>query len=142
MNQAIEIALTKAHVLPLLQRLPDLGPMTTIVFNGGCVFEFKGPFPPGSIAGAFYNLEGTRPGFEGHLRLESLARVRFQDRLHRGRPSYAFVFEDEAGQTVFKVFLGRDEQGEIYPDQLAFFEGVRADGQFSGNDNHPEEREK
>jgi putative heme utilization carrier protein HutX len=142
MNQAIEIALTKEHVLPLLQRLPDLGPMTTIVFSGGCVFEYKGPFPPGRVAEGFYNLEGTRPGFEGHLRLDSLARVRFQDRPHRGRASYAFVFADEGGSTVFKVFLGRDEQGEIYPDQLAFFERVRAGGQLPGSDNHQEEKEQ
>jgi putative heme utilization carrier protein HutX len=136
MNQAIEIALTKEHVLPLLQRLPDLGPMTTIVFSGGCVFEYKGPFPPGRVAEGFYNLEGTRPGFEGHLRLESLARVRFQDRPHRGRASYAFVFEDDGGRTVFKVFLGRDEQGEIYADQLAFFDSMRTNGQLPKDNDH------
>jgi putative heme iron utilization protein len=52
--------------------------------------------------------------------------VRFQDRPHRGRASYAFVFEDAAGNTVFKVFLGRGDDGEILPEQLDAFRRIRA----------------
>ncbi len=114
--------------LPLLERLPTLGDTTTVILHGGCVFEFKGPFPKGSVAEGFYNLQGSRPGFEGHLRLEAMARIRFQDRAHRGRASYAFVFEDEDGRSLFKVFLGRDEQGEIFPSQLQFFQQLRDTG--------------
>ena len=120
--------LPREAVLPLLEQLPALGNTTTVILHGGCVFEFKGPFPGGSVAGGFYNLHGTRPGFEGHLRLEAMTRVRFQDRPHRGRASYAFVFEDDNGRCLFKVFLGRDEAGEIFSDQLAFFDNLRRNG--------------
>jgi putative heme utilization carrier protein HutX len=127
-------------VLPLLRQLPTLGPTTTVILHGGCVFEFKGPFPGGSVAEGFYNLQGTRRsaddhlGFEGHLRLEAMTRVRFQDRPHRGRASYAFVFEDDKGRSLFKVFLGRDEAGEIIPEQLAFFETLRKGGALTDRD--------
>ena len=117
--------LSRDQVLPLLAALPGLGNTTTVILHGGCVFEFKGPFPGGSVAEGFYNLHGTRPGFEGHLRLEAMARVHFQDRPHRGRASYAFVFEDENGRGLFKVFLGRDESGDIIPEQLTFFDRLR-----------------
>jgi putative heme iron utilization protein len=51
--------------------------------------------------------------------------VRFQDKPHRGRASYAFVFEDGEGATVFKVFLGRDDRGEILSDQQQEFLRIR-----------------
>ncbi len=118
--------LSADDILPLLRSLPSWGPLTTIVFASGCVFEFKGSFPPGEAAAGFYNLEGPVPGFHGHLRLEALSRVRFQERPHRGRESRALVFLSPAGKTVFKVFLGRDEQGDIRADQRERFNALRA----------------
>jgi putative heme utilization carrier protein HutX len=125
MNQAMEPSLGSDQVLPLLRNLPGWGNTVTIVFSGGSVFEFKGPFPRGEEAEGFYNLDGPTPGFHGHLRLDALARVRFQDKPHRGRASYAFVFEDRSGNTVFKVFLGRNELGEILPEQQQEFLRIR-----------------
>ncbi|MEM0953758.1 MAG: heme utilization cystosolic carrier protein HutX [Pseudomonadota bacterium] len=119
-------SLPQEQVLPLLSALKGWGNMVTIVFSGGCIFEYKGPFPSGSLAEGYYNLDGPTPGLHGHLRLDKLARVRFQDRAHRGRASYAFVFEDDAGETVFKVFLGRDDQGELLQHQLDEFERIRS----------------
>jgi len=129
--------LPQEAVLPLLRKLPDLGNTTTIVLHGGCVFEYKGRFPEGTLAEGFYNLHGESAaagyeGFEGHLRLEAMTRVRFQDRPHRGRASFAFVFEDDKGHCLFKVFLGRDADGELVPEQLAFFERLRQGGSLSG----------
>ncbi|MDJ0879728.1 MAG: heme utilization cystosolic carrier protein HutX [Halieaceae bacterium] len=126
MNQSVEPALQQDQVLPLLEALPRWGNTVTIVFSGGCVFEFKGPFPDGEHAEGFYNLDGPVPGFHGHLRLEALQRVRFQDKPHRGSDSYAFVFEDGSGHTVFKVFLGRDSEGVIIPAQLEEFQRIRS----------------
>lgn len=118
-------ALPATFALPLLQALPALGNTTTVILHGGCVFEFKGPFPTGTVAGDFYNLEGSFPGFHGHLRLRAMNRVCFQDKPHRGRPSYAFVFADGKGHCLFKVFLGRDDSGEIFASQLNFFHQLR-----------------
>jgi putative heme utilization carrier protein HutX len=106
---------------PLLEQLCDWGPMTTIILHGGSVFEFKGPFPKGSMAEGFYNLHGSTPGLHGHLNLSQVARIRFQTKLHRGRESYAFVFEDTQENVIFKVFLGRDERGELLQTQRENF---------------------
>lgn len=118
-------ALPAELALPLLQTLPELGSTTTVILHGGCVFEFTGIFPRGSVAEGYYNLAPDAPGFHGHLRLDAMARVRFQDRPHRGRASYAFVFEDANDRCLFKVFIGRESNGELIAPQLAFFEELR-----------------
>ncbi|MDP5054351.1 MAG: hypothetical protein NWP69_11220, partial [Congregibacter sp.] len=111
--------------LPLLQALQELGDTTTVILHEGCVFEFKGAFPTGEVHEGYYNLEGPVPGFHGHLRLDAITQIRFQDRPHRGRASYAFVFENLQSRCIFKVFLGRSSDGEIIAHQLRFFKQVR-----------------
>lgn len=110
----------------ILELLPSWGDVVTIVLHGGCVFEYKGPFPPGEVARGFYNLQGTRPGFEGHLRLDAVDHIGFQDRQHAGRIAHALTFNDSDGRNLFKVFLGRDADGNIWPEQIAAYEALRA----------------
>ncbi len=116
-----------AYAKALLQNLPQWGHVTTIVLHGGCVFEFKGDFPKGEEGSGFYNLNSGGHGFEGHLSLEKIHHISFQDKLHRGRQSYALVFEDEQNNCIFKVFLGRDEQGELIHSQVDKFKSLQAE---------------
>jgi putative heme utilization carrier protein HutX len=109
----------------LLTEIADWSWVTTIVIHGGSVFEFKGPFPSGSEGHGFYNLTGPLPGFHGHLNLEKVAKIQFQDRPHRGRESYAFVFEDDQQETIFKIFLGRTESGELIDSQVTRFKALQ-----------------
>ena len=110
------------RVLSILQDLPRWGDLVTIVLHGGCVFEFKGPFPPGEVGRGFYNLKGTRPGFEGHINLKAINHVAFQARKHAGRMAYARNFNDKEGSNLFKGFLGRNDAGEIFPNQKHRFD--------------------
>ncbi len=100
----------------LLEAVSQWQNTTTIILHGGSVFEFKGVFPKGELAHGFYNLKGDS-GFEGHLNLEKVASIAFQSKLHRGQESYAFVFQDSDNQCIFKIFLGRDEEGQLHPSQ-------------------------
>ncbi len=109
----------------LLQEIADWGNTTTIILHGGCVFEFKGNFPPGSMAQGFYNLKGDN-GFEGHLNLEKVHHISFQDKQHRGKQSYALVFNDADNQCMFKIFVGRDTRGELLPNQVARFQELQS----------------
>lgn len=119
----------------VLEMLPDWGHLVTIVLHGGCVFEYKGPFPPGEVGRGFYNLQGTRPGFEGHLRLDAIDHIGFQDRPHAGRAAHALTFNDRTGRNLFKVFLGRDADGEIFPEQLERYEALRAEAMNERNED-------
>jgi len=101
----------------LLEQISDWGAMTTIVIHGGSVFEYTGDFPKATVAEGFYNLQSAGNGFHGHLNLQKIEQIRFQTKPHRGRESYAFVFEDANGDVIFKVFVGRDEKGELLASQ-------------------------
>jgi putative heme utilization carrier protein HutX len=127
LSETIEVAvLSGAQAEALLRKLATWGNTTTIVIHGGCVFEFKGPFPEGSIAQGYYNLNGPVPGFHGHLSLDAINHIAFQDKLHRGRQSYAFNFQDKDGQNIFKVFLGRDQEGELIQEQVDAFKQIQS----------------
>ena len=109
----------------LLRRLSTWGNTTTIIIHGGCVFEFKGAFPEGTIGEGFYNLDGPVPGFHGHIRLDVIDHICFQNKQHRGRQSYAFNFQDKDKNNIFKVFLGRDNQGELLEEQVESFKRIQ-----------------
>ena len=115
------------HAQKVLEDLPNWGDLVTIVLHGGSVFEYKGPFPHGSISRGYYNLIGTRPGFEGHIKLSAVDHIGFQDRPHAGRIAHALTFNDAAGKNIFKIFLGRDSQGKIYPEQLEAYKALKHD---------------
>ncbi|WP_438970582.1 heme utilization cystosolic carrier protein HutX [Methylophaga sp.] len=116
-----EVIMPGDQAQTLLEQLADWGTMVTIIIHGGSVFEFKGPFPKGSVAEGFYNLNGPMPGFHGHLNLKQVKHIRFQDKAHRGRESYAFVFENADDEVIFKVFIGRDDKGELLAEQKQRF---------------------
>lgn len=105
----------------LLKEISDWGNVTTIVFSGGSVFEFKGEFPEGKSDFGFYNLHGPTPGLHGHLKLDNVDHISFQTKPHRGRESYALVFNDSNNDVIFKIFLGRDANGELLSNQKAMF---------------------
>lgn len=110
--------------LELLQEIADWGNTTTIILHGGSVFEFKGNFPQGSVAQGFYNLKGES-GFEGHLNLAKVDHIAFQDKQHRGKQSYALVFNDKDNGCIFKIFVGRDSDGELLENQVTRFKELQ-----------------
>jgi putative heme utilization carrier protein HutX len=114
------VVLSGFDVESLLTELPRWGKVTVIIIHAGSVFEFKGPFPKGSKAHGFYNLDSGGLGFEGHLNIDKIDSLELQSKLHRGRPSFAIIFKTDK-EAIFKVFLGRDENGEIFPEQMEKF---------------------
>ncbi|MBD1391327.1 heme utilization cystosolic carrier protein HutX [Neiella sp. HB171785] len=134
MTEQVSPQAEQATVLPgsqaqaLMTELASWRNTTTIVIVAGCVFEFKGVFPAGSIAEGYYNLALGEMGFSGHIKLQAIASIRLIERKHRGTDSFAFVFEDRKGQPIFKVYLGRDDQHVIHPEQLEQFQQIKANG--------------
>jgi len=39
----------------------------------------------------------------------------------RGKESYNIAFIAENGETIFKIYLGRDEQRQLFPEQVEHF---------------------
>jgi heme iron utilization protein len=127
----------------LLEILSHWGPMTTIVFSGGSVFEFKGEFPKGSVAEGFYNFgHSSSRGFQGHLNLNLVQSITFQNKPHRGKQSYAFVFRDKSNECIFKIFLGRDGDGVLLPKQVEGFREMQEQAMAFGPEKEEQSNER
>jgi putative heme utilization carrier protein HutX len=94
------------------------GEVTVIVHTEDGIMEFTGLVPAGQVARGYYNLM-SRTGFHGHLRHERCAGIAFVERPFMTRASASVLFLNVEGGIMFKVFVGRGEDGSLKADQLA-----------------------
>ena len=97
------------------------GEVTFIVHTLDGVFETRGAVPPGTHGRGFFNIHGDSP-LGGHVRADRCAAVYFVDRLFFGRRSCSVQFVNLQGETMFKVFVGRDAERALDPRQVRRFE--------------------
>lgn len=108
----------RAHCFDeVMESLPELGTLTTIVHTADGVFEFVGQFPTGSHAHGFFNLNGES-GMTGHLRPERCgAQIIYLERPFMGLPTAGLLFFNPEGGCAFKVFIRRDSPTALNPKQ-------------------------
>ncbi|WP_019933471.1 heme utilization cystosolic carrier protein HutX [Oceanimonas smirnovii] len=109
------------HAQTVLEQVAEWGPVTTIIEVSGSVFEVKAPLPRGRIGHGYYNLFGAPGELHGHLKLDAICHIALQSKPHRGKEAHAIVFYNEAGHCIFKIYLGRDDKGTLFPEQVAAF---------------------
>lgn len=112
----------------ILQEVSHWGAVTTIVERDGSVFEFKGSLPEGKPGFGYYNLMGSAGQLHGHLKLDVIINIALLSKPLRGKEAHAIVFFNRTGDCVFKVYLGRDQQGVIYAHQLQAFNRLKGLG--------------
>src|SRR6185312_5685733 len=105
--------------------LTTWGQVAFIVHTADGVFETACTIPPGSHARGYFNIHGDSP-LGGHLKIERCAAIYFVDRPFFKRRSCSLQFINGEGQAMFKIFVGRDADKNLKPDQLARFEALRA----------------
>lgn len=123
-EQVVFVPLTQLDTL--LQALPEWGNLTTIVMLSGSVFEFKGDFPQGKYAHGYYNLYSKGDGLHGHLKLDTMHGIALISRPFKGSESHSINFFGSEGEVVFKVYLGRDKQRALFPEQVRQFKALAA----------------
>ncbi|MDO4430730.1 MAG: heme utilization cystosolic carrier protein HutX [Lonepinella koalarum] len=113
----------KEEVEAILTEITSWGTFTTIIEKEGSIFEIKDRFPTGIVGRGYYNLnmKGEEGALHGHLKLDNIASVAFVSLPFRGKESYNIAFIAPNGNTVFKVYLGRDEQRQLFPEQVEKF---------------------
>jgi putative heme utilization carrier protein HutX len=99
------------------------GDVTVIVHTEDGIMEFGGPVPKGQVARGYFNLMG-RTGFHGHLRHERWTSIAFVERPFMNRTSCLLIFLKVDGGIMFKIFVGRDDKGELKADQLEKFRAL------------------
>ncbi|WKT00776.1 heme utilization cystosolic carrier protein HutX [Gallibacterium salpingitidis] len=108
----------------ILADLPSWGDMMVIIEKEGSFFEIKQTFPPGKIGYGYYNLNMTNEvesALYGHLKLENIKSIALVSKPLRGKETHAIVFISHQDNVIFKIYLGRDENGELYTHQKENF---------------------
>ncbi|HEX2840503.1 heme utilization cystosolic carrier protein HutX [Hyphomicrobium sp.] len=109
----------------ILEEVADWGPILFIVHTPDLVLECEGPLPPGSYGRGFYNIHGASP-IGGHIRASRCREIAFVTRLFMGRESRSIQFFNFDGDTMFKIFVRRDENRNLVASQVARFDSLRA----------------
>lgn len=109
--------------IEVMQDLTDWGEVTVVLNTGPVIFEAKGVVPQGNIGRGFYNLHGAPIG--GHIKADACARVAFVSRKFMGTETHSIQFYTAGGACMFKVYLGRDANRKMLPDQIARFTTLR-----------------
>lgn len=104
--------------------LTGWGSVLFIVHTEDIVLECTGPLPAGSFGHGYYNVHGDSP-ISGHINAGNCAAIYAIDRPFHGRRSCSVQFLNKAGNAMFKVFVVRDANRELVPEQLAKFEALR-----------------
>ena len=101
------------------------GEVLFIVHTADIVLECAGKMPPGSFARGYFNIHGDSP-IGGHLKAENCTHIAFVSRPFMGRASRSLQFFNGAGEAMFKIFVRRDEERELLPEQVQRFDELRA----------------
>lgn len=109
----------------VMEDLASWGDVTVIAHTRDIILEVEGPVPPGKLGHGFYNLHGDSP-IGGHLRAGNCKAIVFLRRPFMGKESVSVQFFNEEGGSMFKVFVGRDENRALKPDQVERFEELKA----------------
>jgi putative heme utilization carrier protein HutX len=101
------------------------GDVLLIVHTPDIVLECAGRIPPGEFGRGYFNLHGDSP-IGGHFRAANCKHIAFVMRPFMGRASRSIQFFNAAGEAMFKVFVRRDKERNLLPDQMRRFDDLRA----------------
>lgn len=109
----------------VMTEISNWGPVTFIVHTDDIVLECKDTVPPGSFARGYYNIHGDS-AIGGHIKADNCESVIFVSRPFMGRESHSVQFYSKSGACMYKVYLGRDKNRELIPEQVEKFKKYRA----------------
>lgn len=115
-----------SELLPdVLEDLTHWGELFIIVQTGSIVAEIVSHMPPASIGRGHYNFGGGHP-FGGHLREDACKNIVFIERMRGERLSKSLQLYDQSGESILKIFVRRDEERELLPEQSNRFDALKA----------------
>ncbi|HEV7258181.1 MAG TPA: heme utilization cystosolic carrier protein HutX [Bosea sp. (in: a-proteobacteria)] len=107
------------------QDLATWGEVLFLMHTPDVVLECVGTLPVGSFGHGYYNIHGDSP-IGGHIKAENCKAIYIVDRASgQGRRACSVQFFNGAGDVMFKIFVRRDAQRALLPEQLERFESLK-----------------
>ena len=94
--------------------------VTFIAHTSDAIVEVTGKLPGGKVGRGFYNFDHpeTDGGVHGHIYYENCAAIYLLERPFMGKDTCSLNFINRNGGAMFKIFVGRDEVGELKQHQI------------------------
>ena len=94
--------------------------VTFIAHTPDAIVEVSGKLPNGKVGRGFYNFDHpeTDGGVHGHIYYENCASIYLLERPFMGKATCSLNFINRNGGAMFKIFVGRDETGELKQHQI------------------------
>lgn len=110
------------------QVMADVGAWGEVLFlmhTVNAIIEVKATIPPGRFGHGFFNLHGPGP-LGGHISAGRCADIAFVRRPFMRAETRSIQFYDIEGEGMFKIYVGRDAERRLIPDQLRRFDALEA----------------
>ncbi len=108
----------------VMEELSTWGDILLIVHTADAIIECLAPLPAGSFGRGFFNLGHGSP-IRGHIRAERCAEICLVRRPFMGMETCSVQFFNEEGGAMFKIFVTRDEEDVLLPEQVRRFEALQ-----------------
>ena len=105
----------------IIEEISNWGNLTVIVQNESTILEVKASFPVGTYGDGYYNLKSKDTPIGGHIRTDDLSAIFIVSKPFMGMESHSIQFFNKNGNAMFKLYLGRDENRVIIPEQIKRF---------------------
>lgn len=105
--------------------LTGWGEVLFLIHTKDIVAEVEGSLPPGTQGQGYFNIHGDSP-IGGHIKAGNCTEIFLIDRTFHGRRSCSVQFFNGEGESMFKVFVRRDKERNLLPEQVAKFEALKA----------------
>ncbi|CAN1723758.1 heme iron utilization protein [Hyphomicrobium sp. 1Nfss2.1] len=107
----------------IMQDITTWGEILFLIHNQDIVLECSGTLPPGTVAHGYFNIHGDSP-IGGHIKADNCKAIAFVVRGLK-RVGMSVQFYNAAGEAMFKIFVRRDANRELIPEQVEMFEALR-----------------
>jgi putative heme utilization carrier protein HutX len=107
----------------VMQDISTWGDILFLIHNADIVLECTGKLPQGSFGHGYYNIHGDSP-IGGHIKAENCKAIAFVVRGLK-RVGMSVQFFNAAGEAAFKIFVRRDDNRDLVPEQVTMFEALR-----------------
>lgn len=108
----------------VMEDIANWGEITFIVNTPNIILEARAPLGRGKIGHGMFNLHDKPIG--GHIHHEKCARIAFVRRKFFNTATASVQFYAQDGSCMFKVYLGRDENRALKPDQIAAMDALQS----------------